>query len=63
MPKQITPKLLSWCPDFETQALEQAEQSSTLPSAYKDIDTVMANQADLATIDHTLHQVLNYKGT
>jgi tRNA-splicing ligase RtcB len=33
------------------------------PAAYKDIDTVMANQADLATIDHTLHQVLNYKGT
>jgi tRNA-splicing ligase RtcB (3'-phosphate/5'-hydroxy nucleic acid ligase) len=34
-----------------------------IPSAYKDIDVVMANQADLVRIDHTLRQVLNYKGT
>ena len=33
------------------------------PRAYKDIGEVMANQADLVTIEHTLHQVLNYKGT
>lgn len=33
------------------------------PSAYKDIDKVMAAQADLVEIVHTLHQVLNYKGT
>ncbi len=33
------------------------------PLAYKDIDVVMANQADLVGIEHTLHQVLNYKGT
>jgi tRNA-splicing ligase RtcB (3'-phosphate/5'-hydroxy nucleic acid ligase) len=33
------------------------------PRAYKDIGEVMANQADLVTIDHTLHQILNYKGT
>ncbi len=33
------------------------------PRAYKDIAEVMANQADLVTIDHRLHQVLNYKGT
>jgi tRNA-splicing ligase RtcB len=32
------------------------------PRAYKDIDQVMADQADLVTIDHTLHQILNYKG-
>lgn len=32
------------------------------PSAYKDIDVVMENQRDLVSIDHTLHQILNYKG-
>jgi RNA-splicing ligase RtcB len=32
------------------------------PSAYKDIDTVMANQSDLVAVDHTLTQVFNYKG-
>lgn len=34
-----------------------------IPSSYKDIDQVMADQADLVEIEHTLHQVLNYKGT
>jgi tRNA-splicing ligase RtcB len=34
-----------------------------IPSAYKDIDAVMAAQADLVFVLHTLHQVLNYKGT
>ena len=34
-----------------------------IPSAYKDIDQVMADQADLVEIQHTLSQVLNYKGT
>jgi len=33
------------------------------PRAYKNIDEVMAAQADLVAIDHTLHQILNYKGT
>ncbi len=33
------------------------------PMAYKDIDAVMEAQADLVTIDHVLHQILNYKGT
>jgi tRNA-splicing ligase RtcB len=34
-----------------------------IPSAYKDIDQVMADQADLVEVRHILHQVLNYKGT
>lgn len=34
-----------------------------IPSAYKDIDQVMADQADLVEVCHTLRQVLNYKGT
>lgn len=33
------------------------------PDAYKDIDVVMAAQSDLVTVEHTLHQILNYKGT
>jgi RNA-splicing ligase RtcB len=34
-----------------------------IPTAYKDIDQVMADQADLVEVRHTLRQVLNYKGT
>lgn len=45
----------------------QADRAGALideiPAAYKDIDQVMADQADLVEIQHTLHQVLNYKGT
>lgn len=32
------------------------------PAAYKDLDTVMADQADLVTIDHKLTTILNVKG-
>jgi tRNA-splicing ligase RtcB len=32
------------------------------PRSYKDIDDVMAAQADLVTVESTLQQVLNYKG-
>jgi len=32
------------------------------PDAYKNIDVVMEAQKDLVRIDHTLHQILNYKG-
>lgn len=34
-----------------------------IPSAYKDIDQVMADQTDLVDVLHELHQILNYKGT
>jgi len=34
-----------------------------IPAAYKDIDQVMADQGDLVEVLHSLHQVLNYKGT
>ncbi len=33
------------------------------PAAYKDIDQVMSDQIDLVDVEHTLRQVLNYKGT
>ena len=33
-----------------------------IPSAYKNIDTVMANQSDLVEVLHTLKQVVCVKG-
>ncbi|TKK81000.1 RtcB family protein [Herbidospora galbida] len=43
-----------------------ADRASSLvdehPEAYKPIDQVMADQADLVTVQHTLRQVFNYKG-
>jgi tRNA-splicing ligase RtcB (3'-phosphate/5'-hydroxy nucleic acid ligase) len=46
-----------WQQDKAGQLLDEA------PQAYKDIDQVMADQADLVAVEHTLHQILNYKGT
>ncbi|MGO8859655.1 MAG: RtcB family protein [Acidimicrobiales bacterium] len=46
-----------WQVDKADQLLDEA------PQAYKDIDQVMADQSDLVAIEHTLHQILNYKGT
>jgi tRNA-splicing ligase RtcB (3'-phosphate/5'-hydroxy nucleic acid ligase) len=33
-----------------------------IPAAYKDVDVVMADAADLVEIRHTLHQIVNVKG-
>ena len=33
-----------------------------IPAAYKDIDHVMADSADLVAVRHTLRQVVNVKG-
>jgi tRNA-splicing ligase RtcB len=33
-----------------------------IPAAYKDIDQVMADAADLVEIRHTLRQLINVKG-
>ena len=33
-----------------------------IPDAYKDIDQVMADAADLVTVEHVLRQILNVKG-
>jgi tRNA-splicing ligase RtcB len=46
----------AWNKDKAVQLLDEA------PGAYKDIDVVMEDQKDLATIKHTLHQILNFKG-
>lgn len=44
----------------------RAEDAETfldeIPGAYKDVDVVMRDAADLVTIDHTLRQILNVKG-
>jgi tRNA-splicing ligase RtcB len=34
-----------------------------IPSSYKDIDQVMADQTDLVEVLHSLTQIVNYKGT
>ena len=47
----------AWLSDRAAALLDE------IPSAYKDIDQVMADQTDLVEVQHTLSQVLNYKGT
>lgn len=44
------------------QAKDAAALIDEAPSAYKDIRQVMADQADLTEVVHTLHQVFSYKG-
>lgn len=33
-----------------------------IPEAYKDIDVVMQDAAELVEVTHTLHQIVNVKG-
>jgi tRNA-splicing ligase RtcB (3'-phosphate/5'-hydroxy nucleic acid ligase) len=49
----------------QTQGIECNKTAAVvdeIPSAYKNIDEVMANQTDLVEVRHTLRQVLNVKG-
>jgi tRNA-splicing ligase RtcB len=46
-----------WLADRAGQLVDE------IPAAYKDVEQVMADQADLVEVLHALHQVLNYKGT
>jgi tRNA-splicing ligase RtcB (3'-phosphate/5'-hydroxy nucleic acid ligase) len=46
-----------WQRDKADQLIDEA------PQAYKDIDQVMDDQSDLVAVEHSLHQILNYKGT
>ena len=49
----------------QTEGVECRKDASVIdeiPGAYKDIDTVMANQHDLVDIEHTLKQVVCVKG-
>jgi tRNA-splicing ligase RtcB (3'-phosphate/5'-hydroxy nucleic acid ligase) len=45
------------------QRAAAADLLDEIPAAYKDVEQVMADQADLVEVEHTLHQILNYKGT
>jgi RNA-splicing ligase RtcB len=47
----------SWQRQFAEQLLDEH------PSAYKPIDVVMRDQADLVEVEHELHAIANYKGT
>lgn len=51
--------------EHQTQDVECRKDKHVIdeiPAAYKDIDTVMANQSDLVEVVHTLKQVLCVKG-
>jgi len=41
---------------------DTAEFIDEIPAAYKDVDVVMADAADLVEIRHTLRQIVNVKG-
>ena len=45
-----------------SECRKDAEVLDEIPGAYKDIDQVMADQADLVEIVHTLKQVICVKG-
>jgi tRNA-splicing ligase RtcB (3'-phosphate/5'-hydroxy nucleic acid ligase) len=50
---------------MEGVAWQEAEATALLdeaPQSYKDVETVMRDQADLVSIDHRLRAIANYKG-
>lgn len=47
----------AWRADMAKELVDE------IPRAYKDIDQVIADSADLVEVVHTLRQVANYKGT
>lgn len=49
-------KGIEWRSDNAKEFLDE------IPGAYKPVDIVMADAADLVSIDHTLRQILNVKG-
>jgi RNA-splicing ligase RtcB len=62
--RQLTADSLSETMRGKTwQSRDAAALVDEHPLAYKDVEAVMAAQADLVRIDHRLAQVLNYKGT
>lgn len=57
-----TEQLVDAMKGIEWRAENAAAFLDEIPGAYKDIDQVMADAADLVTIDHELRQILNVKG-
>lgn len=47
---------------IEWRADEAGSLVDEIPAAYKDVDVVMADAADLVKVRHTLRQILNVKG-
>jgi tRNA-splicing ligase RtcB (3'-phosphate/5'-hydroxy nucleic acid ligase) len=47
----------TWLRDSASRLVDE------IPGAYKPIDQVMQDQADLVEVLHELHQIVNYKGT
>jgi tRNA-splicing ligase RtcB len=47
---------------IEWRADEAGSLVDEIPGAYKDVDVVMADAADLVRVQHTLRQILNVKG-
>jgi tRNA-splicing ligase RtcB len=61
--KRISPGELSAAMEGRVWLRGSAERLlDEAPGAYKDIEQVMRDQADLVEIEHELRQVLNYKG-
>jgi tRNA-splicing ligase RtcB len=50
---------------MEGVAWQDADATALLdeaPQSYKDVETVMRDQADLVSVDHRLNAIANYKG-
>jgi tRNA-splicing ligase RtcB len=61
--KDITPEqFLARMEGVAWQHLEASALLDEAPQSYKDVETVMADQADLVRIEHRLRAIANYKG-
>jgi tRNA-splicing ligase RtcB len=62
--KRFTPRQLADAMEGKTWLAGKARALlDEIPGSYKDIEAVMADQADLVGVERRLTQVLNYKGT
>jgi len=62
--KRFTPQQLTEAMGTRTWLAEHAHALvDESPAGYKDIDQVMADQADLVAVEVALNQIVNYKGT
>ena len=62
--KRFTPQQLTEAMGTRTWLAEHAQALvDESPAGYKDIDQVMADQADLVAVEVALNQIVNYKGT
>jgi hypothetical protein len=67
-----SPNIRAWAPGLDERTVMQAARTARPPflagplalmhNAYKHIETVLAQQANLVRVTHRLTQFLNYKG-